>query len=165
MRLPIPKPLFDGHPLGVKSDNLLGRERKIPGDQKVPGFLISLSPKDDEIQGFLLAAVVEHLITPHLTRFDRKSSQEARFSLIIDDDLGFGPNQKGNPFPPKLFQKRDSGITAIHDEEGTTLLGKTTHDGQDQSVLQDVLALSDPGMGKAGKSHRKHPPFKDRPDQ
>lgn len=124
-----------------------------------------MPPKDDEIEGFLFAALVEHWIAPHWARFDRKPPQEARFPLIIDDDLGFRPNQKRNSFPTKLFQECDPGLAAVHDEQGTTFHGKTTHHGQDQGVLQDVLALLDSGMGKTGKSHGKHPPFQDRSDQ
>lgn len=47
--LPISEALFNGHALGIKIDDLTCGQRDPRRDQEIPGFSVSLSPKDDQI--------------------------------------------------------------------------------------------------------------------
>jgi hypothetical protein len=96
--------LFDGHAPGIHLDNLFGGQGEIRGDEEVPGFLISLAPENDEVQGFLFLRMVEDSIALNFARFDGKGSEEPGSSLEIDDDFAWGSQQKRNALQAELAE-------------------------------------------------------------
>jgi hypothetical protein len=161
MRFPISKALFNRHTPGIQIYDLLGGEGEGLGDQKIPGFLIPFAPKDNQGQRDLLPGMIENRIALDLARFDRKTSQGLWLSLVINEDILFGSDQKRDTFSKKLHQQGRPGIAAVHDEQRSTLHGKATHHRQNQSMLQDVLTLLNHPIGEAGKGDGKDSSFKD----
>jgi len=153
MSFPVSKPLFNGHAPGIEIHDLLRGQRDLWGDQKIPSLLIAFAPKDNQVQRDLLLGMVENGIALDDAGFGRKPGQSLCLALVINEDILFGSDQKRDAFLKKMPQQTYSRIAAVHDEKGSTLHGKAAHDGHDQGMLQNVLALLDHPIREARKSH------------
>jgi hypothetical protein len=105
--------------------------------------------------------MIENAIALDLARFDRKAAQGLCLASVINHDILFGPDQKRDAFLKKVPQEGYPRIAAIHDEKRPNLHGKAAHDGHNQGMFQNVLALLDRPIREARKSHGKDSSLKD----
>jgi len=165
MGFPVPKSLFNRHAPGIQIYDLLGGQRSVFGDQKIPSFLIPFAPKDNQFQGDLLLGMVENGIELDLAGLERETSQGPGFPLVINEDILFGSHQERDAFAKKLQQQGRPRIAAVHDEKGSALHRKATHDGQNQGMFQDVLTLLNRPIHEAGEGDGQNSSFKDQSHQ
>ena len=94
---PVSEALFDGHSARIQIDDLLCGHWIIAGDQEIPCVFVSLASKGDKIERLFLIGLVKHLVALHLAQLDRDTAESFRHPLDIDNNVGFGSDQIGNP--------------------------------------------------------------------
>ena len=151
MRLPIPEPLLDAHPFCVEVDDLLGSETDAFGDDEIPRFFMTVAVINHQIDGVFLCCMVEDAASGKTALGGRKTAQTLGLALDIDAYVPRGSDEKRDAYSCELGQKIDPGVATIHDENGPQIRGEACRDRQNKGVLDDVLALFNELVDKAGE--------------